>query len=253
MKFKFIQAAIAGLMLSICNLANAGLILHVYTGGDESHRAKGIDEILTADGHSVSSFFDSTAAFNALNGQLNTYDMIIWDNWSNYSSNEVSNVASYVANGGALLATGYDSHFNPSMTELIGGVGASYRDHCCGTDNTPSAIINQANSVTVGMVDIRGLLPEFQGDLDAFSVLGSGLVSLSEVEFGSHLTLREHGLGEVAFLSTTYGHDYRNSPVYSGALRNFAMNSSQEVPEPSTLAIFALGIMGLSARRFKKQ
>ena len=29
--------------------------------------------------------------------------------------------------------------------------------------------------------------------------------------------------------------------------------NSQEVPEPSTLAIFALGIMGLAARRFKKQ
>jgi hypothetical protein len=28
---------------------------------------------------------------------------------------------------------------------------------------------------------------------------------------------------------------------------------SQEVPEPSTLAIFALGIMGLASRRFKKQ
>lgn len=30
-------------------------------------------------------------------------------------------------------------------------------------------------------------------------------------------------------------------------------NSSTSVPEPSTLAIFALGIMGLASRRFKKQ
>jgi len=29
--------------------------------------------------------------------------------------------------------------------------------------------------------------------------------------------------------------------------------NSTEVPEPSTLAIFALGIMGLASRRFKKQ
>jgi len=29
--------------------------------------------------------------------------------------------------------------------------------------------------------------------------------------------------------------------------------TAQEVPEPSTLAIFALGIMGLASRRFKKQ
>jgi hypothetical protein len=33
---------------------------------------------------------------------------------------------------------------------------------------------------------------------------------------------------------------------------NFSFNTA-EVPEPSTLAIFALGIMGLASRRFKKQ
>jgi len=30
-------------------------------------------------------------------------------------------------------------------------------------------------------------------------------------------------------------------------------NNSVDVPEPSTLAIFALGMMGLASRRFKKQ
>jgi hypothetical protein len=29
--------------------------------------------------------------------------------------------------------------------------------------------------------------------------------------------------------------------------------ANSEVPEPSTLAIFALGIIGLASRRFKKQ
>jgi hypothetical protein len=33
----------------------------------------------------------------------------------------------------------------------------------------------------------------------------------------------------------------------------FVLIKSTDVPEPSTLAIFALGIMGLAARRFKKQ
>jgi len=38
---------------------------------------------------------------------------------------------------------------------------------------------------------------------------------------------------------------------YMGA--NIMFDDSTSVPEPSTLAIFALGIMGLAARRFKKQ
>ena len=39
------------------------------------------------------------------------------------------------------------------------------------------------------------------------------------------------------------------------AMDNFAWNeaTSQDVPEPSTLAIFALGMIGLASRRFKKQ
>ena len=34
---------------------------------------------------------------------------------------------------------------------------------------------------------------------------------------------------------------------------SITVNGARQVPEPSTLAIFALGIMGLAARRFKKQ
>lgn len=33
---------------------------------------------------------------------------------------------------------------------------------------------------------------------------------------------------------------------------NFAWNDSTDIPEPSTLAIFALGMIGLTSRRFKK-
>jgi hypothetical protein len=44
----------------------------------------------------------------------------------------------------------------------------------------------------------------------------------------------------------------------AGNTSNFVMpalrvNTTTQVPEPSTLAIFALGIMGLASRRFKKQ
>jgi hypothetical protein len=37
------------------------------------------------------------------------------------------------------------------------------------------------------------------------------------------------------------------------AVDNVVINDNVSVPEPTTLAIFALGIMGLASRRFKKQ
>jgi hypothetical protein len=43
---------------------------------------------------------------------------------------------------------------------------------------------------------------------------------------------------------------YLNDPIGS---RTAVLEPSTAVPEPSTLAIFALGLMGLASRRFKKQ
>jgi len=49
------------------------------------------------------------------------------------------------------------------------------------------------------------------------------------------------------------GHPYVIAPALQ--VRELSDNtaSAQAVPEPSTLAIFALGLMGLASRRFKKQ
>jgi hypothetical protein len=48
-----------------------------------------------------------------------------------------------------------------------------------------------------------------------------------------------------------------NAPRYDGLtdvqISYVANWGATEVPEPSTLAIFALGLMGLASRRFKKQ
>jgi len=53
-----------------------------------------------------------------------------------------------------------------------------------------------------------------------------------------------------SFTSGKFGfYNYSQSQVrYTG----FTQEVSQSVPEPSTLAIFALGVMGLASRRFKK-
>ncbi|MDO6446499.1 PEP-CTERM sorting domain-containing protein [Colwellia sp. 1_MG-2023] len=45
---------------------------------------------------------------------------------------------------------------------------------------------------------------------------------------------------------------FNHNPTYMG-MDNVTTGAYSQVPEPSTLAIFALGIIGLASRRFKKQ
>ena len=56
---------------------------------------------------------------------------------------------------------------------------------------------------------------------------------------------------------TALNRDLHSETGYSAAaisnVRGKTFEPSTEVPEPSTLAVFALGLMGLAARRFKKK
>ncbi len=62
-----------------------------------------------------------------------------------------------------------------------------------------------------------------------------------------------------SYVSGTHYHTYRNAYNYNytndSGIGGWGvyMVKNVDVPEPSTLAIFALGIMGLASRRFKKQ
>jgi hypothetical protein len=84
----------------------------------------------------------------------------------------------------------------------------------------------------------------------------------SGVSIGSGHTNIEKGV--VGFLSDT-GFDtlrvaangYTSTELWGAnqaiALDNLRIGSSVSVPEPSTLAVFTLGLMGLASRKFKKQ
>lgn len=43
-----------------------------------------------------------------------------------------------------------------------------------------------------------------------------------------------------------------STPYQSGVTYDYSITSSTDIPEPSTLAIFALGLLGLASRRVKK-
>ena len=258
-----LAATVAVAALSAPGSARAATILHVDTGNSIAHQAKGIPDVLTADGHTVTSITNQAAAFAALNGALaGVYDLVVWDNWSAANSSEISNLTSYVTGGGRLLAVGYDSIYNSGMAGLLGGTSVSDTTSA-GYELNP--VVNIANSLTTGVVDIRGLTPNGVADggaapgnpdLDSLNGLTVGTTAVVTSVYGNHWTLRQLGAGEVAFVSSPYGFDFDNDDaVYRGALRNFAANSASSVPEPGMLATFALGLagLGLARRRARKK
>ncbi|MBA6384141.1 PEP-CTERM sorting domain-containing protein [Colwellia sp. BRX10-6] len=60
------------------------------------------------------------------------------------------------------------------------------------------------------------------------------------------------GLGNIIVTSTDFNYHGGNLPFITDELAYVTSPRTAEVPEPSTLAIFALGMIGLASRRFKK-
>jgi hypothetical protein len=219
------------------------MILHVDTSGDFAHRAKGISEVLGTDGHSVTSILNGADGLAALNGLLDSYGLVVWDSWSN-SGADFAHLSTYVASGGRVLVLGYDSVFQAEMSAFLGG--SSVSDLYAAAD----PVVNVANSLTTGVEDIRGRTPAVIGDLDALNGL---LPETSAVLQGSGRnlwTIRHLGLGEIAFMSTTFGFNFETGDaVYRAALRNFASTSGRQggfnatqAPEPASTALLCVGV-----------
>ena len=79
-----------------------------------------------------------------------------------------------------------------------------------------------------------------------------GTFEFTAVDFGSTVASTSNSLGDIFEGFTTT--NFFGPSVFNSASANIRVVSAvSTVPEPSTLAIFALGIMGLASRRFKKR
>lgn len=227
---------------------HAADVLHVDTGDDLTHQAKGIPAVLSGDGHVVTSITDQAAAFAALNGTLiGVYDLVVWDNYSDEDSSELSNLSSFVSAGGAVMAIGYDSIYQTGMPAFLGGSSA-LDTTSAGDELDP--VVSVANSLTTGVVDIRGLTPDTTAsgsvDLDSLEGLGGSTVAVVTSIYGNHWTLLPQGAGEIAFVSTSWDFDFDgDDAVYTGALRNFAASSGGVGPAPAANAIPTMSAYGL--------
>jgi hypothetical protein len=202
---------------------------------------------LAADGHAVTVVADDHATGNlTLKGDLSGYVAVFW------STSQVAHddpellgiLSSWVAGGGRLFVTGADgviASYNPdsSFHDFLGvdsGWDGGYQ---------MTAIADVANSITRGVIDIRGVVPPDPGDSDSVcGPLAPGVVGLASPTSGSNpcpggeaytWILRSLGSGEIAWVES--GNFTSTVPpdeplwtdtslstwgAYNGAIRNFA-------------------------------
>ncbi|WP_246128955.1 PEP-CTERM sorting domain-containing protein [Colwellia demingiae] len=180
MNLKMLKAVIAGLILSVSSIANAGLINVSYL------------EITNAKGDWLQV------------GEVIANDMF---------NNDVA-------------LTGFATATAPHQWSAISG---------------PEKAID---GITLGNYNLGQIFHEqFKGS--TLTVTFDSLQDLSSIQiFGRTDCCSSRDIYNVSF----YGEDSNLIATYT----DIAPGVSIDVPEPSTLAIFALGIMGLAGRRFKK-
>ena len=227
------------------NAANAGgsnKILFVSDSGASS----AIADVLEGEGYQVTRVLNNFSSGNtpALTGDLSEYGAVYWqasgDEYGNTHTNSTmfSNLESYVHGGGNVFVTGYDSIASPTDPQLINFVGGN---SSADTPGAPYGITTAANSLTTGVVDIRGMTPiGGYGDTDEITSLGPNTIGVTGSRSGYQWTLRSHGSGEIAYVSNgvhgTSGSDQSwtntssgGAGAYNAVLRNFAASASSVV------------------------
>ena len=223
MKLKFLQAAVASLILSVCNMANAGII-------DTANN----------------SFIDETTGLEWMDFGINnhySFDQVQalltseYNGWSLATEEQVVDLASNAFSFGS-------GGIHPSNIDLY----SSYQ----GTNGNYNQIFD-AMGYNFTSLDFypapldyyysHGLFLDSFGGFAALNILNN--VDTPQNEFD---VVEVRGRLLNGHLSSFDG-SISNSQFSTLLVKS----TPSEVPEPTTLAIFALGIMGLAARRFKKQ
>lgn len=226
MKCKFLKAVIAGLTLSGSSFANATLLtLNGYTLDTEtSIVSKGNIEYLQW----------SVTTSNSIESALNLYADDGWSLVSNLLMSEI------------FTDFGFNSTNNENESVTTKGNYTSDTD----TTNYDHFIQLFGLTFTWAGTDGMGLGVDgfertsalFGADMDGDGFYNSASVSSDYTSYSTELE-------SSAELSADGNHNHTKA---SRDLVGIALMRIQ-VPEPSTLAIFALGIVGLASRRFKRQ
>jgi hypothetical protein len=230
MKCKFINAALVGIIFSVTatmNVANAGLI-----------------SLDTSNVIGSSSFYDSRfLAEFVLDNQSGSITE------TNQSANDADGGYWLNPNNGTLdawITIDLGKAYVIDFVELFNTHNAHYNDR-----GTGDFRILASNSVT----DLGGNLG-YDLTTDEVTLIDSTLIAETNGGFlaaQSFSVTNSTGYRYIQFNADTVaaGGAPHASNVYG--LNEIRVSAVSTVPEPSTLAIFALGMIGLASRRFKKK
>ena len=239
MKLKFLQTAVAGLMFSVCGFANATLITHNgYTlDTDTKIVSNGVVEWLQWNQTTGMSINEALSAFSGEDWQLATnsqmaelfnafdlsYGKFIWTNEENLSQ-------TYDGPTDGIAIEDWINDRELKFVSLFADTAEAWpNEGTCGAADClqMSAAYFGSDNDNDGQYKVARVYDDLQfNDGSGYQDLGS----LAEMS------------NDIIDLNT--------DTAYS---RGVALVRVVNVPEPQSLAIFALGIMGLSIRRFKKQ
>lgn len=224
MSFKFLKTALISLILSFSTASNAGLIignqefleLGVTTGMTVAQVEAMIAGDASLSGYSLATDVDAAALYSIIPSSSQS----VYGYYHLYPAlhdKDILDVLDFFTEG----TNGVD--YGRSVTESQGtnGVEITFDYH------------------SLGHVNFRDALT---GDFEAGSFK---IMSLNGEHVGIRAGWEKYDLTNINTSAGNYSeYDWYN--MHSLYVRAAA------VPEPSTLAIFALGIMGLASRRFKK-
>lgn len=217
MKFRILNTALAGFILSVSSFANAALIIHTTDFIDDTSRSQlnGFDNIPN-DGTYYSGgsgpYIEDGIAVEQINGDAGN---TIWVTLSTYS---------WYPDGGD---NGY------TKISLSSGLDFNEVGFYIGSGANVSQITNYFELWDDGALFYAGSITSVpQWHYIGFEGGGFDTILIRDGDIGS------------SFYDGT-----RNTLVVD---KIETKNLINDVPEPSTLAIFALGVIGLASRRFNK-
>jgi hypothetical protein len=228
MKNKFLKAVLGGLLLSLSSLANAGIIF-------------------TED-------FSATSGGSHHNGQQfqSNLDLVVaneWAGWNRQGQSHGVDLNTLVSAPTDMAAMIWQGH-TLTLASAISG------SNVFGTQYDLSFLMSAAVYANGGQTTTSngGMWVELLKNDN--TVLKSeffkpgawtGTMAFSQ----ANLQYTGDGSGDIR-LQVRYSAENNR---FSGAVDNLSLSSGAptSVPEPSTLAIFALSMIGLASRRFKKQ
>jgi hypothetical protein len=236
MKFKFLKAAILGITVTLSNFASAGLITGTFTGGDAG---EGLDfdgnfeYAVNVRGNGGGTIGDANFTNDSASGVTVTAanEILTWGAPKNYGVSANDNALEYIMQSIRWSYSGTDV-LTVALDNLIIGNNYSlqllFAESCC----TRGFDIFAENLMIVD-------------DFSPYVLQGSTNNNTNGAFVRYDFTAADTTLNIAMGGNAPYSD---RNPILNG----LTLENTTSVPEPSTLAIFVLGMIGLASRRFKK-